>query len=295
MSNQKLTWNFYYGNLFAENGRKGKTVVGQPQEALYPQCTRDALKNIVWEEGKVVDLVSGIYWYKLVVQCSSMGKQKAVFADGKEHSFFEFARSPNDDVLFATNIVPILPDGRFLMVLEQRGPHALYPERSRVVERAGGRDIELGPYGSLEFPGGAVDPGEGVSSGALRELVEETGIKNQEVELFLKNAPVIAHGAGVALAMKLAVVKLSSPNQEEWVFEDGVKMPIFALTEKEIDWGIGSGSINSGQAVHLGWQFYKSIFKGGSFSAGFGDEELWRLLVWLKGGHITRLKTRIRS
>src|SRR3989344_3664628 len=264
MTNQKLTWNFYYGNLFAENGRKGKTVVGQPQEALYPQCTRDALKNIVWE-------------------------------DGKEHSFFEFARSPNDDVLFATNIVPILPDGRFLMVLEQRGPHALYPERSRVVERAGGRDIELGPYGSLEFPGGAVDPGEGVSSGALRELVEETGIKNQEVELFLKNAPVIAHGAGVALAMKLAVAKLSSPNQEEWVFEDGVKMPIFALTEKEIDWGIGSGSINSGQAVHLGWQFYKSIFKGGSFSAGFGDEELWRLLVWLKGGHITRLKTRIRS
>lgn len=259
-------------------------------KALYSQCEKSVLRAVEWEEGKVVDLVMGTYWYKLVVQCSSGGKQKAVFADGKEHPYFEFARSPNDAVRYATNIVPVLPDGRFLMVVEQRGPHALYPERPRVVGRANGKNIELGSYGSLEFPGGAIDPGDkSVSSGALRELVEETGIQDQTVSLFLKNTPVIAHGAGVALGMKIAVVYLGSPNRAEWVFEDGVKMRTFALTEEEIEGGLVSGAINSGQAVCLGWQFYKDCIKVGK------DEgrAIYRESL-IRKGYITQLYTRVK-
>lgn len=256
--------------------------------ALYPPCDRSVLKMIEWEEGKIVDVVSGTYWYKLVIQCSSQGKQKAVFADGEEHPFFEFARSVNDAILYATNIVPVLPDGRFLMVVEQRGPHALYPERPRIVKRANGKHIELGLYGSLEFPGGAVDPDDkSISSGALRELVEETGIKGQEVELFVKNMPVIAHGAGVALGMKLAVAVLAAANQEEWVFEDGVKMPTFTLTEEEINWGIADGSINSGQAAHLGWHFYQHNIK-----LCLENQVMRERLV--TNGFVTHLRTRIK-
>lgn len=263
------------------------------EQALYPPCEKVVFKDVEWKEGKLVDLVSGTYWYKLVILCSSTGKQKAIFADGKEYPYFEFARSPNDKVLYATNIVPVLPDGRFLMVLEQRGPHALYPERPRVVERFGGRkNIELGEYGSLEFPGGAIDPGEGVSSGALRELVEETGIKDQEVEFFLKKTPVIAHGAGVALGMKLAVARLSAANQERWVFEDGVKMPVFALTEEEIDQGILNGSINSGQAACLGWQFFKQVE---DIRSGYsGDADFVTAEEFCDSCGVTYLKTKIK-
>lgn len=161
--------------------------------------------------------------------------------------------------LFAGNTVPVLPDGRILMVLEHRGPNIHYPTLPKMITRTDGADISLGATGSLEFPGGTIEKGEGIKSGLIRELVEETGLQGSIAVLYYRKHPMIVHNATVALGIVYSVIYLpEGVNYERYVENDG-GLHVFALTEADIESNIVGGAINSGQAALLGWFFYKTV------------------------------------
>src|SRR3989344_792160 len=231
---------------------------------LYPKCDREILKEVIWAEGKVINILNTLYWMTVQVVCSSNGKQKAQFANG-EFPFFEFIVAQSR-TLFAGNTVPVLPDGRILMVLEHRGPNIHYPALPKTITRANVEDINLGSIGSLESPGGTIEKGEGIKSGLLRELAEETGLRGSTAVLYYRKHPTIVHNATVALGIIHSVIYLpEGADYERYVENDG-GLHVFALTEEEIERNIAGGAISSGQAALLGWLLYKTV-KGAGCNA----------------------------
>lgn len=222
---------------------------------------RKALQEIKWEDGKTVTLAEGPYRYRMVLLCSSLGRQKAMFANG-EHAYFcyvELVSANGQWIEKGTGVVPVLPDGRFVMVVEQRPAQSRYPNQSQVVE-IGGQYVDLGkfgPYSSLEFPGGHVDPNEGLMAGFLRELVEETGVDRSGL-LYRRRQPIYGFGSDIACAVLVGVIFLSGLSYAEHVEIDG-GLNVLALTRDEVESAIWSGIIHSGQAALLEWSFFKEV------------------------------------
>jgi len=220
------------------------------------------LKGIEWQEGKVVPLLEGPYRYRIMVHCSAGGRQETEFSNGNRKYFcYVELTAPNGTwIEKGAGIVPVLPDGRLIMVVEQRPPQDRYPDRP-MVARIGGRDVDLGkfgPYSSLEFPGGAVDPNEGLKAGFLRELAEETGVENQSAVFYSRNQPFYPFGSDLALRQFVGVVFLSGLSYKEKTKGDG-GLNIFALTEEEITFNIRKGVIHSAQAALMQWSFYREL------------------------------------
>lgn len=225
---------------------------------------RDVLAETVWEEGKVVSLVIGSYRHEIVATCSTAGRQKAIFANG-EFPYFahtELLGAGGKRIEQGAGIVPVLPDNRLLMVVEQRSPQGKVAERPYMVERVSKPPIDLrkmGPYSSLEFPGGAVDPfDKNLKSGFLRELGQETGVESQTATLYRTLHPVYAFGADIPVKAYFGVAFLSGVRYEEYVKDDG-GLYVLALTEEDIRRNIANGVIVSGQAALLQWNFYRDI------------------------------------
>jgi ADP-ribose pyrophosphatase len=105
--------------------------------ACYPSLMADPLE---WRErGRAVIARCGIF---------DLLRVRRAAADGRQGSFY-LLEAPG-----WVNVVPVLPDGRFLMVRQYR----------QGLERA-----------TVEFPAGLVEAGEEPEQAALRELEEETG------------------------------------------------------------------------------------------------------------------------
>lgn len=51
------------------------------------QQAKDLMLNYEWKEGEYFPIVEGPYRYRVMVHCSLLGRQKAMFANG-EHSYF---------------------------------------------------------------------------------------------------------------------------------------------------------------------------------------------------------------
>lgn len=98
---------------------------------------RDILAETTWEEGKIVSLVAGSYRHETVAVCSPAGRQKAQFANG-EFPYFahvELLGASGKRIEQGAGIVPVLPDGRLLMVVEQRPPQGKVADRPYLVRR----------------------------------------------------------------------------------------------------------------------------------------------------------------
>jgi len=240
-----------FGNVFPE-----RTDMFSNQQA------KALLEKIEWEEGKIISSVEGPYRYRVVVHCSVLGRQKTMFANG-EHSYFcyvELLDSKGQWIERGANIVAVLPDGRFIMLVEQRPPHSRYPNRPTIA-KIGGQNIDLaqfGLHGSLEFAGGAVKPGEGLKAGFLRELQEETNVENQVAIYYSRCHPINYFGSDIAVQGSLGVVFLSGLSYDKYVPNDG-GLVVFALTKDEVEWNIYHGVISSGQAALLEWAFYLEV------------------------------------
>ena len=225
------------------------------------QTAKEALKSIIWEDGKIEPVVAGPYRYQIVVHCSPRGRQKAAFSNG-EFNYFGYVRCVNGKGEWTSrgsNVVPVLPDGRIIMVVEQRPIHGLYSELLPAkVEFENGTAFDLGDFGSLEFPGGAVEPGESITIGALRELWEETGTADQRAVLYQRLRPIAAFGSDIAGLNYYFVAYLSGISFDDYTPGDG-GLNVLALTEAEVEKNIRSGVIASGQAALLSWPFYQEV------------------------------------
>ncbi len=223
---------------------------------------KESLKGIFWEDGAVLPISEGPYRFRVVVQCSPKGRQKAMFQNG-EHSYFSYVQLLGGDGSWIKQggaIVPVLPDGRLLMVVEQRPPQGQYDDNVSTV-RIAGKNVDLlqfGPYSSLEFPGGAIDLGEGYKSGILRELVEETGVGEQSATYCARCHPVYPQGADLALRQYLGVVYLSGVAFPDHTDTDG-GLAVLALSKEDVIYNIRSGAIRSVQAALTPWTFYQEV------------------------------------
>ena len=219
----------------------------------------EALQSMEWVEGSHIPLPQSSYRHRVVIVCSQSGRQKAHFANGR-FSYFAYTELLNGQgnwISHGSNIVPVLLDGRFLMIVEQRPILERYPDHPRTVV-LGERTIDLGPCGSLEFPGGAVEQGEEFTASFLRELAEESGILQQTGILYRRLPPVYSFGSDLALAMFYNVIHLSGFSFPDYVDNDG-GLRVFALTHDEVEANIQNGVISSCQAALQGWAFYKEL------------------------------------
>ena len=232
-------------------------------EHVSAEVVKASLVTLHWKEGSQHTVAYGPYRYEVIVHCSSAGRQKAEFANG-EHSYFSYVRLVDGKGKWikqgAAGIVPVLPDGRFLTVIEQRPAQEGCYENNRMMMVAGQlvnlRDF--GPYSSLEFPGGAVDPGEGLKAGFLRELVEETSVERQHAMFIRRQPPLYLQGADLALQAFTAIVELSGLSYEKKTDNDG-GLHIFALTHDDMIYNIRCGVMVAAQAGLLAWSFYKEV------------------------------------
>lgn len=240
---------------------------------------KELLEGVEWQEGKIVPVVEGPYRYRVVAHCSSRGRQKAVFSDSQEHPYFcyiELLSGNGQWIEYGNGIVPVLPGGRLLMVVEQRPAQSRYTDRLKFVE-IGGQKINLadfGPHSSLEFPGGAVDPQEGLKMGALRELQEETGIGSQYATLYSCCRPVYLFGSDIAIKHISNVVYLQGFSYKEHTETDG-GLNVLVLSSDEVRRNIWSGAISSGQACLATWRFYEEVEKSLA-DTSFGQEMISR-------------------
>jgi ADP-ribose pyrophosphatase YjhB (NUDIX family) len=113
----------------------------------------------------------------------------------------------------------------------------------------------------LEFPGGAVDPGDHtLKAGFLKELKEETEIPDQKVWVYMRNVPCFAQGADLALENKVCVAFLTNMKFEHYVKTDG-GLNVVSLSPKDVQENIWMGNIRSIQGSLLGWAFYLEVQK----------------------------------
>ena len=207
-------------------------------------------------------MVEGPYRYRIVAHCSSFGRQKATFANG-EYPYFCYIESVDGNgrwIKQGTGLVPVLSDGRLIMVVEQRAPQGRFPGRPTIAQ-IGGQKVDLnvfGPFSSLEFPGGAIDGQEGLKAGFLRELQEETGVENQSALFYKRRWPVYSLGSDEARQQFLGVVFLSGLSFASQVTTDG-GLTILALTPEEVEQNIRNGVIHSAQAALSEWSFYQEV------------------------------------
>ena len=238
------------------------------------------LQDVVWAEDKIVPIVEGPYRHRVMVYCSSQGRQKAQFANG-ELPYFAYVENTNSKgqwVARGNNIVPVLPDGRILMVVEQRPIVALFPGHPTKVEFENGKTFDLGKFGSPEFPGGGVEPGEGLTMGGMRELSEEAGIKDQKALVYTRAHSVYAFGSDIAGANYYCVAYLTGVALHDSVEDEGGVLNVLALTENEVERNIRNGVIASGQAALLSWPFYKEVVIARNYKS-FLEE-------WVKTGYL---------
>ncbi len=233
---------------------------------------REVLQSLEWEEGKEYPVVEGPYRHTIKVLCSSLGRQTATFANG-EHRYFGYV------VCGAGNrgaiTVPVLPDGRLLMVVEQRPPQGRAADRSHFVQLHD-RNLDLcdfGSYSSLEFPGGEMNPNENVATGALREVLEETGSVEQNVELYRTKTPHWQFGSDATAGDFHAVAFLSNGFHADHVSDDG-GLHIFAVTPEDAERNIQNGVIVSGQAGIMPYFFFEKVL---AMRAGLGAG--WERLI----------------
>jgi 8-oxo-dGTP pyrophosphatase MutT (NUDIX family) len=249
------------------------------------ETTKKSLAQFVWREGQTHHVAWGPYRHVIEIVCSSKGRQKAVFADGQEHDYFGYLRIAG--TRHGTAIVPVLPNKKLLMVVEQRPAQGDASVRPHTIQ-LDGSSIDLfndcGPWSSLEFPGGGLEPGESVASGALRELVEECEAPPQVVTVYRTTRPSFIFGSDATTSNYLAVAYLTDSAFETFVRNDG-GLHILALDPKTVEIYIRSGTIISGQAAIMPWYFYREITTA---IAGGTINHL------IKSGYITMETTRLK-
>lgn len=127
-------------------------------------------------------------------------------------------------------IVPLLDDGRFVLVRQYRA--ALDRE-------------------TLEFPAGKLEGRETAEDGARRELAEETGFRAGRLEYLLSFYPVPGYSNEL-----IHVFVATSLTPGETSFDEAEDMRNVLFTEAELDRALRRGDIRDGKTIlaFLAWR-----------------------------------------
>ena len=218
------------------------------------------LKRIMWEEGKHIPVRNVSYRYVLVIGCSKDGGHRAEFANWT-FSYFCYMQTGRvsewsmENPPIGGHIVPVLPDGRVLMIVEKRPPLSRF-RRGSVLHRAGG-DILLDDLDSPEFPGGGIKPGERVTAGLIRELCEESGATGK-CTIYRITPPTPPFCSDMAVANYYAVAFLQENVLDGYIEHDG-GLRVLTLTEDEVEANIDGGVLVSSHAVLTPWYLYQRV------------------------------------
>lgn len=142
------------------------------------------------------------------------------FPDGKEGSYYY------GETYGMSIIVPILPDGRLVMVKQYRYLNDRY---------------------SIEFPGGGIKKGEAPSVVAKRELMEETGFSAKEfinISNFEPHNGLFLDSTHVFIAKQISQIDTHEPKGDETEF-----IEILLRRPDEIDQLIRNNEIWDGQTL----------------------------------------------
>lgn len=218
---------------------------------------REGLKKHEWVEGKHLAVAAISYRHVLMIACYPQALNKAEFSNG-EFPYFAYIAFTNRSRLWNKEgaiIVPVLPDGRLIMIVDRRPSLACYPKNAN--PEFNDKTLVLQSYESLEFPGGAIENEEEITCGALRELYEESGVENQKAVLYFCHRPVHTLSSDVAIRGYNAVVFLTQNYFPESTDSDG-GLRVVALTVEEVKRNIWRGAIQSGPTLHA-WSFYQEV------------------------------------
>lgn len=252
------------------------------------QSYLEQLTKIEWHEDAHIPLPPASYRYRIMVVCSSHGRQKAQFANGT-YPYFTYVEQLDKNhrwIEQGTTIVPVLPDGRLLTVIEQRPVLARHPDVPYIAA-VGGKRLDLrkfGPYSSLEFPGGAVDPNEELRAGFLRELREETEIGDQTATLFIRRRPLFLLLSDIASCQHFGVAFLAGMKFEEKTETDG-GLWVHALHETEVAYNIATGVMHSSQ-TEIAFELYGKVKRA--------LESPVNMAIMTLNGYLEKIVTRVK-
>lgn len=218
------------------------------------------LSDVEWQEGKVVRFPMSSYRHRMVAVCYAQGRQTAQFRNGPGNYgvVMELVRDDGQSLLEGSVVVPVLPDGRVLMVVEQRPGQFFWGNTPSVIKlRDGTLNLaQYGPYSSLEFPGGSVNPGESFHAGFLRELIEETEVEEQRALLISRR---VMHPSGADSIMQESHGVIYLEGEKFSSFTPSEDLHVLALHPEDVQTNIWKGNITSGQAALMPWTFYLEV------------------------------------
>ena len=223
---------------------------------------RQDLSSINWSDGKSIQIASAPYRLEIMLKCSPHGRQLAAFSGGHEGRFFCYVQIVNSDRSWTGEgsiVVPVLPNGQLLMVVEQRPAQAAFGPRTDLMRLQSG-DMPLtyfGPFSSIEFPGGGIERDIHPAANVLRELSEETGV-SRVLALYRRAHPIYPFISDIAVRDYLFVAYLESMDYSTWAASDG-GLHVLAVWPQEVTQNIRSGAIASGHAAILPFEFFKEL------------------------------------
>ena len=233
-----------------------------PLPPIVPCTERDAfdphiLLNIEWTEGSMSLVQTGLYGrHGNFVFMTERGSQEAQFANGKRRYFALVGIVGGDGVLrpYGGHIIWVLPNGNVLIVVNTRpGILAIGGRRSNILTFTDGRpNFDMGPMGSLEFPGGSINPGESVKAGMLREGFEETGVvipKGVQVRTLRGTDPVMLQIAEIIIAMYHRIIFLPEGSTfPNFVQNDG-GLHVISISPGDLLLNVDLGAVVAGSTL----------------------------------------------
>lgn len=216
------------------------------------------LLNHDWEEGKLIPVALGAYGrHANFVICNPVGWKEGNFHNGTYRYSTTNAIVGGDNKIRprGAHIIFRFPNADLIVIVERR--HALYhlPRRSNILTFTDGRTIDLGPTGSVEFPGGSVEPGEKLHIGMTREALEETGLTG------IAEATILRRIDGTALLVSeflnethCAVADIPETGKHpDWVANDG-GLRVLRISQSDFRTNMCRGVIPAGSALDM-WAF----------------------------------------
>lgn len=222
-----------------------------------PQFDTNLLKSVDWREGGLYPATNGPYSrLTAFVVMTERGSESAMFKDGQEHKYYALGAITGSDGKIRINgghVIARYPNGDVVAIIVDRPSLYYTPRRTNTLEFLDGREpMDIGQTGSLEFPGGSIEPGESVQVGTIREFLEETGTDVRGTLLAIRRMDGTSlHLSELIFSMYYMVVEVpEGTTTPDYVDNDG-GIKVVRLTFDELLHNRRRGLITTGSTLDM--------------------------------------------